>query len=124
MNKEKFLYNLWLWKCNKKELNVIDEKINIDDLYKTEWSNRFELLCRNRLVLGAMRYGKIHAENKPLYNRVKSIIKRASAYQQSGNLEHLVDIANLAMLEFEECGHPLRHFTPIDDGEHAEVIHE
>lgn len=36
------------------------------------------------------------------------------AYQATGNMEHLVDVANLCMLEFGT--YQAKHFKPIDDG--------
>jgi hypothetical protein len=43
-------------------------------------------------------------------------------YKADGNQEHLVDAANLCMVEFiQPACHPSPHFTPSDDGEHASV---
>jgi hypothetical protein len=78
---------------------------------------------RNRLIMGALRYGLIHAPGKPKYDRIGSITRRLEKYKQDGNLEHLVDAANLCLMEFEEGTHPLKHFGAQDDGEHAQVIH-
>ncbi len=76
MSNNNFLKNLWLWKCDKPEIEANQEIININDLFQSEWSYEFEQLCRNRLVMGALRYGKIHAPNKPNYDRTESILKR------------------------------------------------
>ena len=70
---------------------------------------------RNRLVMGALRYGLLGDINKPQYDRIPSLLKRISEFQQTGNDEILVDIANIALLEFEEGAHPKKHWTPIDD---------
>lgn len=94
----------------------------LEELSETEWSVKFETLMRNRLLLGALRYGRIHAPNKPIYDRISSIIKRLDIYRESGNMELLVDVANLCLLEFEECHHPDKHFSSIDDGEHVTII--
>lgn len=91
----------------------------LDSLAKTEWSPQFEQLMRNRLIMGALRYGKLHAPGKPKYNRITSMVKRLTKYIGSGNKELLVDVANLCLLEFEECHHPLAHFHSVDDGEHV-----
>ena len=90
-------------------------------LFESEWSKIFETLQRNRLVMGALRYGKINAPNKPIYDRVSGMQKRLKLYQESGNKEYLVDVANLCMLEFVECHHPTAHFKAIDDGEHVSI---
>lgn len=89
------------------------------DLARTEWSHRFERLMRNRLVIGAMRYGLLHAPGKKRWDRVAGMQKRLRQYQDTGNLEYLVDVANLALLEFEEGQHPNKHFGAAQDGDHS-----
>ncbi len=88
-------------------------------LRRSEWSHRFERLQRNRLLMGAYRYGCLHAQGKPEYDRCADIKRRIDTYIEDGNLEHLVDAANLAMLEFEEGKHPHRHFAAGDDTGHT-----
>lgn len=91
-------------------------------LASSQWSDTFETLMRNRLQMGLFRYGRLGAKNKPLYNMVDSIIARARAYQRTGNDELLVDIANLALVEFVEGKHPLKHFSAVDDGQHCKPV--
>jgi len=86
----------------------------------TEWSEECDRLCRNRLLLGSYRYGLMNALDKPKYSRSLDIIQRMESYIDDGNLEHLIDVRNLAMLEFEEGTHPKRHFSASDDGIHTE----
>lgn len=92
------------------------------DLYElllTECSPEFERLRRNRMVMGALRYGRLGAKGKPTYDRVDSMVRRLRKYETSLNAEHLVDVANLAMLEFVEGEHNGVH--SVDDGEHTKV---
>lgn len=91
----------------------------IEELRETEWSPRFEELMRNRLVVGAFRYGRLHAAGKPKWDRIGSIRRRLMVYQSTGNTECLVDIANMCLLEFEEGDHPLKHFAAADDVNHT-----
>jgi hypothetical protein len=116
-----FIKNLWRWKCGLPEDLIKSEIVSYDDLSKTEWSDEFEGLMKNRLILGALRYGRLKAENKPQYGRIESAFKRLKRYQKTGNKEFLVDVANLMLLEFEECQHPLEHFSSIDDGDHVKI---
>jgi hypothetical protein len=55
---------------------------------------------------------------KPEYDRLGSIRERLKLYKKTGNQEHLVDVANLALLEFVEPAHPRAHFESQDDGVH------
>lgn len=88
---------------------------DIERLERTQWSNEFEILMRNRLLMGALRYGELQAPNKPVFDSIKSIKKRLDLYQQTGNTEHLADIANLCLVEFVEGVHPLKHFHATDE---------
>lgn len=117
-----YLNNLWRWKCGlpEEDPRTPKEELSFEDLRRTEWSAEFEELMRNRLVMGAFRYGKIGQPGKPTYNRVADAIRRLHRYEESGNKEFLVDVANLCLLEFVECHHPNAHFSSLDDGEHTE----
>ncbi len=93
----------------------IRAKYTLADLERSEWSLAFERLMRNRLIMGALRYGRIHETGKRKYNRVESMARRLAKYHETGNKELLVDVANLCLLEFEECHHPNAHFHSVDN---------
>ena len=98
---------------------------DLEALKRTQWSVEFERLMRNRLLMGAYRYGDFASQKHDgkAHRNVESIIKRAKRYLADGNQEHLVDIANLAMVEFIAPGsHPSPHWGPTDDGDHVEVV--
>ncbi len=82
------------------------------NLKKSEWSDEFEQLMRNRLVQGAFRYGLL-AENK-LKNCISLLEDKLKVYKETGNIEMLVDIANIALVEFVIGKHPLRHFKVVN----------
>lgn len=77
----------------------------LQELQRSEWSEQFEKLMRNRLLIGALRYGRLHAKGKPKYDRIAGAQKRLRQYAETGNRECLVDAANTALLEFEEGQH-------------------
>lgn len=91
---------------------------DLGELRRTEWSQEFECLMRNRLIMGAFRYAPINAPGKAKYAHVENIERLVARYRETGNDECLVDIANSALLEYEEGDHPLKHFGALDDGEH------
>jgi hypothetical protein len=119
-NRCRFIDAAWMSRWPQEELDMPGPAPVPDNLADTEWSPEFETLMRNRLVMGAFRYGLLKAPGKPQWNRTKSIARRLAAYDQDGNREHLVDVANMALLEFEEGPHRHRPIHAQDDGEHAE----
>lgn len=74
--------------------------------------------------MGAFRHGLFKAPGKRKFNRVASMRIRLTKYEETGNLEHLVDIANLCMLEFEEGDHPNKHFHSQADADHHTEVKE
>lgn len=114
-----FLHNLWRDVCGLPELPV--ELEDYASLARSEWSPRFERLMRNRLIVGASRYGKLNSPDKPTWNRISRIELECKLYRHDGNDERLVDIANMALLEFEEGIHQKKHFASSDDALHTEV---
>ena len=89
------------------------------DLSDPQWSAEFEQLMRNRLLMGALRYGKLGDPDKPRYDRIKRAHELLNEYSSTGNTECLVDVANMALVEFVEGDHPKKHFEARDDKEHA-----
>jgi hypothetical protein len=78
---------------------------DLDQLMLSEVNMEFEQLRMNRMVMGAMRYGLLRAKGKKKFNRVESMIHRLKQYEVDRNAEHLLDVANLAQLEFTEGSH-------------------
>lgn len=93
----------------------------LESLRQTEWSSLFETLMRNRLLVGRFRYGLMGDPAKANYDHVKSMKERLRLYEKTGNLEHLVDVANLCLVEFVHSKHPRKHFAAADDAIHCEV---
>ena len=88
----------------------------------TQWSWRFEKLMRARLVMGYYRYGGLTSPTRRAtpHDNVGSAIRRLQTYYSTGNQEHLIDAANLCMVEFmvPSC-HPAPHWSSTDDGQHT-----
>lgn len=96
---------------------------SIKELEKSQRCPEFFKLMNNRMVMGAFRYGKLSAQKNSdvKYDNIASIRKRLTLYEETGNLEHLVDCGNLCMIEYMIGNHPKKHFSSIDDGDHATV---
>lgn len=93
---------------------------DLRSIRKINWSSKFERLMRNRLVMGYFRYGPLNKQVQGQYNNIQSIMDRANLYKRTGNDEILVDIANIAMVEFKNGLHPKKHFKSVDDGIHTQ----
>lgn len=95
----------------------VKAKHNFEKLKNSEWSLEFEQLMRNRLLMGAFRYGTLEIKRKigHKWDLIGAIEKKIKLYNDTGNTEYLVDIANYCLLEYE-CGvHPKKHFTALDN---------
>lgn len=86
-----------------------------EELWETEWDSHFERLMRNKLVFGSVRYGRLGDPSKPQWDRLGRIRRELQHYEQTGDLEALVEIANHALLEFVEGRHPNRHYGERGD---------
>lgn len=104
---------------------LAENPITIELLQQTQWSHRFGALMRARLVMGFFRYGPNRDPQKPRFNNVSSAIERLALYLETGNQEHLVDAANLCMVEFMLPGsHPAPCWEPEDDGAHVQEVRQ
>lgn len=94
---------------------------DLRELQASQWSQGFERLMRNRLIVGAMRYETFDEKRKGhRYDLLGSLRQRLELYEESRNQEHLVDCANLLMIEFECPTLDGAHFTSVDDGVHVQ----
>ena len=117
-----FLDNLWRWKTKKPEKNlfVTAEPVTLEEVRRVNWSKEFETFMRNRLTMGYFRYGAITSQEKGKYDNIGSMKQRLALYEKTGNDEILVDVANIAMVEYMRGDHPLKHFKAEDDGIHTQ----
>ena len=90
----------------------------LDVLRGAQWSTAFEAAMRNRLLMGAFRYGDLRRQDLGAYDLPGEAEKRLALYRQDGNGEHLVDAANMLLLEFVRIG---ERMTPVDDAQHSKA---
>jgi hypothetical protein len=96
----------------------------LESLRLTEWCHEFEELRRNRMIIGAFRYGLLASPEKwgsPTckYDLLGGLEKKVAEYRNTGNLEALVDAGNYLMLEFMHPSHESARFDPKDDHYHC-----
>ena len=93
----------------------------LDELRGTQWSDEFIDAMRPRMYMGYFRYGAVRRQ-AGRYDNIGSAITRLKLFRTTGNEEHLVDAANVCMVEFIQKNHPNAHFESADDGIHAEAV--
>lgn len=127
MTIEFFLRNAWRWTQGLDELENQDAipyntAPDIEDIAKQKFNDEFVKLMRNRMIMGFFRYGYNNPKIIKKLDFITSAKRRIELYEQDGNLEHLVDAANILRMEFEMPHHPTAHWHPQDDGEHSHNI--
>ena len=82
---------------------------SLDKLIVSEWSEEFETLMRNRLIMGAFRYGKLKKARRPGATdfHINYIKEKLAIYEKTGNTD-------LSLVEFITGDHPLSHFKALD----------
>jgi len=81
---------------------------------KSEWSQHFLQYMINRMAMSFSTYGLVREAYPDKVDALKSLRIRLQKYEQTGNKEYLVDVANFAMIEFMHPGHTNAHFEAVD----------
>lgn len=115
MDRAFFLRNLWRWAVGLPELVGPPTNRFTYQEARACWFPEFIELMHNRMTQGAFRYGDFHDPKQPPYDRLKAARLHVTAYEQTGNTEHLVDASNLLAIEFVVGKHPNKHFVAVDD---------
>ena len=96
---------------------------DLDSLHQSEWFPEFEQLMRNRLIMGAFRYQLFKDKACSASLMFEYLKQKVAVYEKTGNREALVDIANMAGLEFMFPSHPNAHWAAgDDDSSHCQVL--
>ena len=94
-----------------------------DEILRTEYSEEFDRLRKNRMIASYFRYGPIKENAQAgMVDEIASLEKRLALYKQTGNTELLIDVANFAMNEFMYPQHPKAHFRVTDHDESPGVV--
>ena len=94
-----------------------------DNILKTEYSDRFDELRRNRVEMSFYKYGPAR-KNFASGNvqAIPTMMQCVEKYHETGNTEYLVDAANYLMFEFMYPQHPQAHFRATDSKESAGIV--
>lgn len=78
----------------------------------------------DRMAVSFHKYGPLTEAPKPPNNidEIAGLKKRLALYEETGNGEWLVDVANFAMIETMLKYHPSYHFRPTDSDESPGLI--
>lgn len=100
------------------EFNCDQVRQNKQQILKTEYSERFDEIRKNMMVVSYFKYGpmKDNYEQYKCMDALGNIEKRLAKYRETGNTEFLADIANFAMIEFMYPSIPGAKYIPTDNG--------
>ncbi|MGM9972637.1 MAG: hypothetical protein ACI33K_01145 [Clostridiaceae bacterium] len=75
--------------------------MELERILKSEYSEEFDRLRKNRMSTSYFKYGPIKTNyGESLVSALENLEIRLRKYKETGNKEFLVDIANFAMIEF------------------------
>lgn len=97
---------------------MVTQKTDIEQILKTEYSERFDSIRKNMMVASYYKYGpmKENYEKHKCMDAIGNIEKRLQKYKETGNTEFLADVANFAMIEFMYPSIPGAKYEPTDSG--------
>ncbi len=84
------------------------------EILKQDFSEDFVQKMRNRIIVSHYKYGWVKDTYPKLADAVACLEQRLALYKETGNTEHLIDVANFAMIEFMHPRHDDAHFKGTD----------
>ena len=81
-----------------------------EQILRRDYSTEFDTLRQNSMLQSHYKYGHISENYPALADAFGSLKKRVELYEQTGNADWLIDIANFAMIEFMHPAHKDYHF--------------
>ena len=83
----------------------------------SEVSETFIDGMRDRMAVSFCKYGPVADAYPHKVNALESLVARIKRYEETGNTEWLMDVANFAMIEFMHPAHKRAHFRATDASE-------
>ena len=88
-----------------------------EEILETEYSEDFDKKRKDAMVTSFYKYGMAKLNYPHNVNAIETLEKRLNQYKITGNAEWLVDVANMAMIEFMLPRHKKAHYRPTDSSE-------
>lgn len=85
-----------------------------EQILRQDFSEGFIQKMKNRILMSHYKYGWMKDSYPELADAVACLKQRLELYKKTGNKEHLVDVANFAMIEYMYPRHPNAHFEATD----------
>ena len=107
----------------KKRLYDLGHVEPLELLEKYQWESLFDLMCKNRMLIGAYRYTSQETQRKNFNHTdyIQSMKAHIKEYEKDGNVEHLFDISNNARIEFGVANR-YQTFVSEDDKMHGKAV--
>jgi hypothetical protein len=83
----------------------------------SEFSQSFAQGMADRMAVSFCKYGRVAEAYPKRVDAIASLKLRLEKYEQTGNTEWLMDVANFAMIEFMHPRHEKAHFRATDSKE-------
>lgn len=94
----------------------------IDKILETEYSKEFDEKRKNAMAMSFYKYGPAKENfSKGMVDAIATLKKCLKKFEETGNLDYMVDIANYAMIRFMYPADG-EHYTPTDSKESAGVV--
>lgn len=88
-----------------------------EEILRRDFSEQFVNSMKNAIEMSHHKYGWMSNTYPELAQAVKCIQERLDKYNETHNLEYLVDVANFAMIEFKHPSYPDAKYTPQGSSE-------
>lgn len=88
--------------------------VTSEEILKRDFSEDFVQKMRNRIIVSHYKYGWMKESYPELADAIACLEERLALFKETGNTEHLIDVANFAMIEFMYPRHPDAHFKATD----------
>lgn len=94
----------------------------MDDILKTEYSEQFDKLRKNRVQVSYYKYGSVRQNfGGGRVDAIGSLELCLEKFKKTGNTEYLLDVANYAMFRFM-YPMPDEYFKSTDSTESAGIV--